>query len=194
MKRVLAQQLPEFYHTDLTFQTLATLGGLTSTRSGPFQVISTSFRNQTVIKARWFLTGSSGWSDYAISADAIVTSSSGVVGLLAWATHLDNAPKGITRYTTAIDSNRGDFTLYKGGDKGATTLSSKPVPGGIQASQKYHLSLSVKSTTRFATVTGSGGAKTNLSVTDNGLGRGMAGLFGSYGSGGFSNVQIQSEA
>ncbi|KAE8315219.1 hypothetical protein BDV41DRAFT_574918 [Aspergillus transmontanensis] len=137
------------------------------------------------------LTGSSGWTDYEISADAIVTSSSGVVGLLARATHLDNAPKGITRYTAAIDSNRGDFTLYKVNDKGATVLSSKPVPGGIKVNQTYHLSLSVKSATLFATVTGSGEAKTNLSVADNVLGRGLAGLFGSYGSGGFSNVQIQ---
>ncbi|KAE8363254.1 hypothetical protein BDV27DRAFT_159008 [Aspergillus caelatus] len=140
------------------------------------------------------LTGSSGWTNYEISADAIVTSSPGVVGLVARATHLDNAPKGITRYTAAIDSNHGSFTLYKVGDKGATTLSSKPVPGGIQANQKYHLSLSVKSATISATVTGSGGAKTNLSVTDDSLGRGMAGLFGSYGSGGFSNIQIQSAA
>lgn len=140
------------------------------------------------------LTDSSGWTDYEISADAIVTSSAGVVGLLARASHLDNAPKGITRYTAAIDSNRGDFTLYKVGDREITTLSSKPVPGGIQANQKYHLSLSVKSDTLLATVTGSSGAKTNLRFTDGGLGRGMAGLFGSYGSGGFSNVQIQSEA
>ncbi|KAJ6124951.1 hypothetical protein N7471_012268 [Penicillium samsonianum] len=137
------------------------------------------------------LTGSSGWTDYEISADAIVTSSSGVVGLLARASHLYTAPNNITRYTAAIDSSRGDFTLYRVGDKGATTLSSKPVPGGIKANQKYHLSLSVKSATLVATVTGSGGAKTSFSVVDDGLGRGMAGLFGSYGSGGFSNVQIK---
>ncbi|KAJ5192060.1 hypothetical protein N7449_008202 [Penicillium cf. viridicatum] len=94
--------------------------------------------------------------------------------------------------TPAIDINSGDLALYRVGDKEATTLSSKPVPGGIKANQKYHLSLSVKSTTIVATVTGSGGAKTSFSIIDDGLGRGMAGLFGSYGSGGFSNVQIKS--
>ncbi|KAJ5114170.1 hypothetical protein N7456_002704 [Penicillium angulare] len=140
------------------------------------------------------LTGSSGWTDYEVSADVNITSSSGVVGLLARATHLDNAPSGITRYTAAIDSNRGDFTLYKVDDKGSTTLTSKSVSGGIKVNQKYPVSLSVKSATLFATVIGDGGVKTNLSVTDDGLGRGMAGLFGSYGSGGFSNVQIQSAA
>jgi hypothetical protein len=137
------------------------------------------------------LTGSSGWTDYEISADAIVTSSSGVVGLLARASHLYTAPNNITRYTAAIDSNHGDFTLFRVDEKGANILSSKPVPGGIKAHQKYHLSLSVKSATLVATVAGSGGAKTSFSATDDDLGRGMAGLFGSYGSGGFSNVQIK---
>ena len=75
-----------------------------------------------------------------------------------------------------------------------TILSSKPVPGGIKVNQTYRMSLSVKSASLFATVTRGGGAMTNLSVTDNVLGRGLAGLFGSYGCGGFSNVQIQSQA
>ncbi|KAJ5426418.1 hypothetical protein N7465_001488 [Penicillium sp. CMV-2018d] len=62
----------------------------------------------------------------------------------------------------------------------------------IKANQKHHLSLPVKSATLVATVTGSGGAKTSFSVTDDGLGLGMAGLFGSHGSGSFSNVLIRS--
>lgn len=161
------------------------------------QIWSVSGDNYTfppVTASSIVLTGSSGWTDYETSADAIVTSSSGVVGLLARAFRLEDAPNGITRYTAAIDSNRGDLTVYRVSDGGATVLSSEPVSGGIKTNQRYHLSLSVKAASIFATVTGTGGVNTSVSVTDDRLGRGMAGLFGSYGSGGFSNVQIRSIA
>lgn len=98
-----------------------------------------------------------------------------------------------TRYASAIDSNRGDFTLYRVDEKGATILSSRPVPGGITVHKKYHKSLSVKSTTLVATVTGSGGAKTSFTFTDDRLRRGMAGVFGIYSSGGSSNFQIKTD-
>ncbi|OQD75679.1 hypothetical protein PENDEC_c006G00231 [Penicillium decumbens] len=138
------------------------------------------------------LTGSSGWTDYEISADVTVTSTSGVVGVLVRASNSNTAPNELSRYTAAIDGNRGDLTLYQVGDTVTTTLRSEPVPGGVKANQQYHLSLSVNATTLVATLTDSGNTNTTFTVTNDGLLRGAAGLYGRYGSGSFSNVQITS--
>ncbi|KAF7175521.1 hypothetical protein CNMCM7691_008622 [Aspergillus felis] len=143
-----------------------------------------------VTKPTIVLTGSSGWTDYEISADIIITSKSGVAGVVVRASNSPN-DSHLSRYTAAIDSNKGDLTLYQVGDTATTTLKSQPVSGGVKANQQYQLSLSVKSTSLVATLTGSGGAKTTLNVTNNGLLRGATGLYGGYGSGGFSNVQIK---
>ncbi|KAJ5087247.1 hypothetical protein N7456_010863 [Penicillium angulare] len=138
------------------------------------------------------LTGSSGWTDYEISADVIVTSTSGVVGVLVRASNSNTAPNSLSRYTAVVDSNRGDLTLYQVGDTATTTLQTQVVSGGVQINQKYHLSLSVKGTSLVTTLTDGDGGNTTVSVTNGSLLRGAAGLYGSYGSGGFSNLQITS--
>lgn len=136
------------------------------------------------------LTDSSGRKDYEISADVIITSKSGVVGVVVRASNSPNA-SNLSRYTAAIDSNSGDLTLYQVVDTATTKLKSQPVSGGVKTNQKYHLHLSVSSTNLVATVTGNGDVKTTLNVSNNGLLRGTAGLYGAYGSSGFSNVQIK---
>ncbi|KAJ5272915.1 hypothetical protein N7478_008040 [Penicillium angulare] len=138
------------------------------------------------------LTGSSGWTDYEISADVIVTSTSGVVGVLVRASNSNTAPNYLSRYTAVVDSNRGDLTLYQVGDTATTTLQTELVEGGVKVNQIYRLSLSVKGTSLVGTLSDGDGGNTTVSVSNDGLLRGAAGLYGSYGSGGFSNVQITS--
>ncbi|KAL1846726.1 hypothetical protein Plec18170_009016 [Paecilomyces lecythidis] len=136
------------------------------------------------------VTGSSGWTDYNISADVIITSSSGVVGLSTRVSASSSAPNALTRYTAAIDSNSGNLTIYRVTDT-TSVLHSVAHPGGFQTNKLYHLSFSVKSTSLQATLTGGqGGSSTSLTSTDDSLKQGMVGLFGGYGSGGFKNVQI----
>lgn len=140
------------------------------------------------------LTGSSGWTDYEISADVTITSTSGVAGVLVRASNSFTAPNNLTRYTAVIDSNRGDLALFRVGDQASSTLHTEPVPGGVKTNQNYHLSLSVHSTTLVVKLTDSKGTNTTLNVNDGKLLRGVAGLYGSYGSGHFSNVQIKNLA
>lgn len=137
------------------------------------------------------VTGSSGWTDYEISADVIITSTSGVLGLSTRISALSTAPNSLTRYTAAIDSNSGKLTVYKVADT-TTLLHSEGHSGGIQANKSYHLSFAIQSTNLTVTLIDDSGSKTTFTSNDDGLKRGMAGLFGSYGSGGFKNVQIVS--
>ncbi|OGE52608.1 hypothetical protein PENARI_c010G00078 [Penicillium arizonense] len=139
------------------------------------------------------ITGSSGWTDYEVSAEVIITSKSGVVGLVARASASRSVPNTLTRYTAAIDSNSGKVTVYRVADK-ATALKSEAHSGGIKGNKSYHLSLSVRSTNITVTLSEDGRAKTTVTASDDGLKSGLAGLYGSYGSGGFKNVQISSSA
>jgi hypothetical protein len=140
------------------------------------------------------LTGSSGWTDYEISADVTISSTSGVAGVLVRASNSFTAPNSLTRYTAVIDSNRGDLALFRVGDQATSTLHTEPVSGGVKTNQSHHLSLSVHSTTLVVKLTDGNGTSTSLNVNDGGLLRGAAGLYGSYGSGYFSNVHIKSLA
>ncbi|KAA8644551.1 sialidase family protein [Aspergillus tanneri] len=137
------------------------------------------------------ITGSSGWTDYKMSADVIITSDSGVVGLVARTSASLSAPNFLTRYTAAIDSNSGKLTVYRVTDT-STALKSASHSGGIKVKKLYHMSFSVQSNKLTAVLSEDGGASTNLSVTDDGLKSGLAGLYGHYGSGGFKNVEINS--
>ncbi|KAJ6150907.1 hypothetical protein N7470_007501 [Penicillium chermesinum] len=136
------------------------------------------------------LTGSSGWTDYQISANAMITSGSGVVGILVRASNSATGPNGLSRYAIALDSSRGDFALYQVGDFKTDTLHSEPVPGGVQVHQQYHLSLSTQGRTLVATLIDGGGTSTSFTFRGGELLRGAAGLFGSNGSGSFRDVQI----
>ncbi|GAD94055.1 predicted protein [Paecilomyces variotii No. 5] len=137
------------------------------------------------------VTGSSGWTDYNISANVIITSSSGVIGLSTRVSASSSAPNALTRYTAAIDSNSGNLTLYRVADT-TSVLHSVAHPGGIHTNKQYHLSFSVNSTSLQASLTeDQEGSSTMLTSSDDSLKQGMTGLFGSYGSGGFKNVQIE---
>ncbi|KAJ5224942.1 hypothetical protein N7468_006167 [Penicillium chermesinum] len=157
---------------------------------GIWTISGDQYQFPSVSQPTMVLTGSSGWTDYEISAAVIITSQSGVAGVFVRASNSPN-DSHLSRYTAVIDSNRGELTLYRVGDADTTTLESQPVTGGVMASQQYHLSLSVQSANLVATLTGSNGATTTVTVTNSDLLRGAAGLYGSYGSGGFSNVQIK---
>ncbi|KAJ5267272.1 hypothetical protein N7478_010080 [Penicillium angulare] len=132
-------------------------------------------------------------SNFSVSQDAGWIQFNGtwsISGLLLRASNSATAPNHFTRYTAAIDSNRGTLNLYQVAEQKTTTLRSVPISGGVEANQEYHLSLSATSNKLVATLTGSGGKKTTLNATDGGLLRGAAGLYGAEGSGGFRNVHI----
>ena len=140
------------------------------------------------------LTGSSGWTDYEISAEITIKGPSGVAGVLARASNSFTAPNNLTRYSAVIDSNRGDLAIYLVSEHATSTKKTKAISGGVKTDQKYHLSLSVNSTALVANLTDSKGTSTTLNVNDDGLLRGAAGLYGSSGNGYFSNVQVKSLA
>ncbi|KAL2869144.1 uncharacterized protein BJX67DRAFT_379619 [Aspergillus lucknowensis] len=139
------------------------------------------------------LTGSSGWTGYEISADVIITSSSGMISLAARTSASKTAPNSLAGYTAAIESNRGTLALYRVTDQ-ATVLHSEAHPGGIHANKPYHLSASVQSAEITVTLTENGWSNTTFSRTDDVLKSGSAGLYGSHGSVRCKNVQIASLA
>ena len=136
-------------------------------------------------------TGSTGWTDYEISADVMVSGSSGVVGLNArLSAEMDglNAFKG---YTAAINTFTGNLTVSRESHS-MTVLNSTAYPGGIQADTWYHLTFAVKSYELTATLSSDeGSSKTTQTSTDNSYPQGMAGLLANEGGGSFKNVKIQ---
>ncbi|KAK9368625.1 hypothetical protein V1509DRAFT_609406 [Lipomyces kononenkoae] len=112
------------------------------------------------------VTGSSGWNDYEVSADVMISDTSGVVGLLARAIWLQS----ILSLATSRESHA------------MLVLQSEAYPGGITGSKWYHLSLAVKSYEITATVTGeAGGSVVTYTTIDNSYPQGMTGLIGTSG-------------
>ncbi|KAL2856476.1 Sialidase [Aspergillus pseudoustus] len=159
---------------------------------GDWSISGDTYEFSATDSATIALTGSSGWTDYEVSANVTITSDSGVVGLVARASAFRSAPNSFTRYTAAIDSNRGNVALYRVTGEGARLLHSQAHDGGIHVNTFYHLSLAVQSTNITVTLSEDGRSTTTFSSTDGGLKSGAPGLYGSYGRGGFQDVQISS--
>lgn len=136
------------------------------------------------------VTGSTGWTDYNISGDVMVTGNSGSVGLNVRMTASDTGLNKLKGYAVAIDSATGKLTTYRRTNS-TTVIHSEAHPGGIQGNKWYHLSVAVKSDELTVTLAGEqGGSKTYYTVTDGSFQQGMVGLFGNNGGGSFKNVQI----
>ncbi|KIH87307.1 hypothetical protein SPBR_04877 [Sporothrix brasiliensis 5110] len=136
------------------------------------------------------VTGSSGWTDYTVAADAMIVGSSGVVGLNARVTSPWNGLNAFKGYTAAINSFTGNLTLSREAHA-MVVLSSVAHPGGVVGNTWYHLSLTVHGHELTASVSSATG-KTTTTVTavDNSFPQGMAGLLVNDGAGSFSNVHI----
>jgi hypothetical protein len=136
------------------------------------------------------VTGSTGWTDYKITGDVIITGSSGSVGLNVRMSASDTGLNKLKGYAVAVDSATGKLTTYRHADS-KTVVHSEAHPGGIQGKKWYHLSVVVKSDKFTVTLAGEqGGSKTTYTVTDGSFKQGMAGIFGNNGGGSFKNIQI----
>ncbi|KAI9932405.1 hypothetical protein ASPWEDRAFT_171473 [Aspergillus wentii DTO 134E9] len=133
------------------------------------------------------VTGSSGWTDYEISADVMIWSKSGDVGLSTRVSALESGLNHLKMYTAVISSATGNLTVYQVSNT-STPLHSWVLPGGIEANKWYHLLFAVRSDSLTVTLSGSNHSYT---ATDETFPRGMAGFYGNNGSGGFKNVQIK---
>ncbi|CAK7221818.1 hypothetical protein SBRCBS47491_004658 [Sporothrix bragantina] len=138
------------------------------------------------------VTGSSGWTDYTISADAkIVGSAGGIVGLTARVTAPMNGLDAFEGYTAAINTFTGNLTVSREAHA-MVVLESRAHPGGIVADTWYQLTFTVKGYQLTATLTSaSGSSNVTYTVVDDSFQRGMAGLLVNDGAGTFQNVAIE---
>lgn len=135
------------------------------------------------------VTGSSGWTDYVISADVMISGDSGTVGLNTRVTSPNDGIYAFKGYTASINSTTGHLTVSRQADD-TTVLDSSPHPGGIKAGEWYQLSFSVRSNKISATLSSEyGGSRTTVSTVDGTFARGMVGLLVNNGGGKFQNVQ-----
>lgn len=138
------------------------------------------------------VTGSSGWADYTIAADAmIVGSAGGVVGLNARVAAPMNGLNAFKGYTTSINSFTGNLTVSREAHA-MVVLASVAHPGGIVSDTWYHLSLTVHGYKLTATLSSAAGSSstTTIDTIDNSFPQGLAGLLANDGAGSFQNVEI----
>ncbi|KAG2415817.1 hypothetical protein HFD88_007009 [Aspergillus terreus] len=136
------------------------------------------------------VTGSSGWKDYELSVDVMISGTSGVVGLSARVSASSTGQNSLKKYTAAISSASGNLTISRDGHD-TTVLHSAAHPGGIQPNKWYHLSFAVQADKLTVELAGGrNGSHSSFTSTDGGFHQGMAGLFGKSGSGSFKNVKI----
>ncbi|CAK7213017.1 hypothetical protein SEUCBS140593_001703 [Sporothrix eucalyptigena] len=137
------------------------------------------------------VTGSSGWANYTISADAIIVGSAGgVVGLNARIIAPMNGLNNFKGYTAAINSFTGNLTVSREAHA-MVVLESVAHPGGIVADTWYHLSFTANGYELKATLTSaSGTSNVTYTTVDNSYPQGMAGLLVNDGAGSFQNVEI----
>ena len=136
------------------------------------------------------LTGSSGWTDYEISADVQIAGSAGVVGLTARVTAPNMGLNAFKGYTVAINTFTGNLTISKETND-MVVLGSHTAFGGIKTNTWYRLSLSVKGSNITGILsTEKGGFMTAFSSAESSYAEGMAGLSATIGGGRFRNVKI----
>lgn len=137
------------------------------------------------------VTGSSGWTDYEVSADVMISGGSGEVGLVSRVSASKTGFNSLKKYAATISSTSGNLTISKEGDA-STVLHSEKHPGGIKGNKWYHLLFSVQAKKLTITLSEDESvSKTSFTSNDDTFPQGMAGLVGDNGSGSFKNVQIK---
>ena len=135
------------------------------------------------------LTGSTGWTDYEISADVQVTSDAGQLGLNTRMTAPMNGTWSFLGYMASINTRDGNITLSRESHQ-RINLESQAIEGGVNANTWYHLAFSIKGYELSATVTGEGNATTTISAVDASWDHGLVGLLANNGSATFKNVAV----
>jgi hypothetical protein len=137
------------------------------------------------------LTGSTGWTNYTVSADLEATSTAGEVGLLARASNPAIGPDSHQGYLAFFDVSAKTLTIARQ-DYAYEPLASVPLPS-VAASTWYRLSFTALGDTLTATLRpAAGGAATKVSVRDpyNSFPAGMVGLRAHSGTAAFRNVTV----
>ena len=157
---------------------------------GNWTVLHREYEFQPFIKDAVTVAGLSGWNNYVVSANIMISGVSGTAGLKARISASTTGPYKLKGYRATINAISGELAVWKYNDR-TTLLHSKGHTGGIRVNQWYHLSFSVNSTRLTATLNQShGDSHTSLSVTDPSFQEGMVGLFGTGGSGRFKDVEV----
>lgn len=133
--------------------------------------------------------GSTGWTDYKISADVMTSGSDGVVGLIARVTSPDTGAHAFNEYTAAINTYTGNLTVSRQ-EHDFTVLESAAVDGGVQGEKWYHLSFAVKDSGLTATLSADGYPLTVAVLGEDNHSTGVGGLWANLNSGKFKNVNI----
>ena len=159
-------------------------GGNWSTSGDQYRFTST--QNITAVA----VTGSSGWVDYKISAEVMISDKTGVAGLSARVSASKTGLNSLKKYTAAINTDTGNLTISREAND-SIVLHTQAHPGGIQGNKWYHLSFAVRSNQLTVMLSGDqGGSNISHTSTDGSFPQGLAGLYGENGSGSFKNVQI----
>lgn len=130
------------------------------------------------------LVGSTGWRDYTVGVDVVVTEAGADAGVLLRGTDPAVGFDALHGYYAAIDS--GDGTLVIGRlNHDWAELTRVPLPGGVGVGQSYRLTVTASGATITAAV-----GDTTATATDTTFAAGMAGLRTFDGTASFRAFQV----
>ncbi len=135
------------------------------------------------------VSGSTGWTNYTVSAD-VRLDSSGQAGLIFRVSDPAVGADALQGYYAGIESTSGDLILGKE-DNGYTGIATTEVPGGVSTGTWYHLTAEAQGCDFTLTVTpvGSTAAPTTLTGSDSGcFAAGQIGVRAHYTQASFRNV------
>jgi hypothetical protein len=138
------------------------------------------------------VTGSTGWTDYTVSADIELTTESGDAGLVVRLSDPAVGADSHQGYLAFFDAGQQTFNLARQ-DYAYQPYVSAPVDGGVQPDTWYHLSVTVEGSDLTATMTpAAGGPTTRLDFSDpyDSFPNGMVGLRDHAGTASFRNVNV----
>ncbi|GAB3433745.1 sialidase family protein [Flindersiella endophytica] len=138
------------------------------------------------------LTGSTGWTDYTVTADVQLTSATGDAGVLARVTDPADGPDSHHGYHAFFDAGSQQLVIARQ-EYAYVPLASAPVAGGVQRDTWYRLSFQVNGSRLTATLQpAAGGTPTTVTVTDpyDSFPAGLAGLRHHAGTAAFRNVSV----
>ena len=137
------------------------------------------------------LTGSTGWTDYTVSADVSITGGQGTVGLIARVTTQAVGTNAFDGYLASCNSQAGTFKIGKISDGQQFDLAQASIK--YTEGTAYHLSFSVSGGTLTGTLSGGDlSSNSTISANDETYGNGLVGLLVRANVGGsFENVEVQ---
>ncbi|KAJ2958120.1 hypothetical protein NQZ79_g6220 [Umbelopsis isabellina] len=138
------------------------------------------------------LTGSTGWTDYAIDVDVMVNTAKDAAGVLARVTNPGMGTYLYDGYSAVVNTGTGTFFIARQSTT-SQFLGTATVKGGLQSNVWYHLHFELAQFQFTAILTTKNGTKlASLTATDlqTSYGNGMVGLRVQSGSASFQNFAV----